>query len=62
MPAGPSPPCAAVVALAEWTGIDMPEADRHFFAPVVLGDGQPYERTFHYDGELRLLAPASTAG
>jgi hypothetical protein len=51
-----------VVALAEWTGIDMPEADRYFFAPVVLGDGRPYERTFHYDGELRLLAPASTAG
>jgi 8-oxo-dGTP diphosphatase len=36
--------------------IDMPPADHHFFAPVVLGNGQPYERTFHYDADLRLLA------
>lgn len=34
--------------------IPMPEADRHFFQPVVLGTDQPYEHTFHYDAELRL--------
>lgn len=35
-------------------GIPMPEADQLFFDPVVLGTGEPYERTFHYDTELRL--------
>jgi mutator protein MutT len=39
----------------EHTRIEMPPADHHFFAPVVLGDGHPYERTFHYDADLRLL-------
>jgi 8-oxo-dGTP diphosphatase len=34
--------------------IQMPEADQLFFDPVVLGTGEPYERTFHYDAELRL--------
>lgn len=32
----------------------MPEADREFFEPVVLGTGAPYERTFHYDADLQL--------
>jgi ADP-ribose pyrophosphatase YjhB (NUDIX family) len=48
--------------VSRWRDIDMPGADRHFFAPVVLGDGEPHEPTFHYDGELRLLTPASTLG
>jgi 8-oxo-dGTP pyrophosphatase MutT (NUDIX family) len=34
--------------------IPMPEADQIFFDPVVLGTGEPYEQTFHYDTDLRL--------
>lgn len=41
--------------LPEWPQIPMPDADLQFFAPVVFGTGEPYERTFHYDAELRLL-------
>jgi 8-oxo-dGTP pyrophosphatase MutT (NUDIX family) len=40
--------------LRDRTGIPMPDADREFFDPVVLGTGSPYERTFHYDADLRL--------
>lgn len=40
-----------------WQQIPMPAADRVFFAPVVLGAGVPYERTFRYDAELRLVDP-----
>jgi ADP-ribose pyrophosphatase YjhB (NUDIX family) len=31
------------------------KVDQLFFDPVVLGTGEPYERTFHYDAQLRLL-------
>lgn len=41
--------------LADWSRIPMPEADQRFFEPVVLGAGEPYEATFHYDADLRLL-------
>lgn len=44
-------------AVDDWPRIPMPDADRVFFAPVVLGAGVPYERTFHYDAELRLIRP-----
>lgn len=45
--------------LRDRTGIPMPEADQQFFDPVVLGTGGPYECTFHYDAELRLLGTGS---
>lgn len=45
----------------QWTEIPMPEADREFFEPVVLGTGAPYERTFYYDADLRLRTQRSPA-
>jgi 8-oxo-dGTP pyrophosphatase MutT (NUDIX family) len=44
-------------AVDDWPRIPMPDADQVFFAPVVLGTGAPYERTFRYDAELRLIQP-----
>jgi 8-oxo-dGTP pyrophosphatase MutT (NUDIX family) len=44
-------------SVQDWQQIPMPEADRVFFAPVVLSTGAPYEQTFHYDAELRLIRP-----
>jgi 8-oxo-dGTP pyrophosphatase MutT (NUDIX family) len=41
--------------VADWPRIPMPDADRRFFEPVVLGDGEPHEPIFHYDADLRLL-------
>lgn len=41
--------------LSSWRDIPMPDADRRFFAPVVLGSGPPHEPTFHYDADLTLL-------
>jgi 8-oxo-dGTP diphosphatase len=42
-------------SLSERDRIEMPPADRFFFEPVVLGNGRPYERTFHYDTDLALV-------
>jgi 8-oxo-dGTP diphosphatase len=45
--------------LRGWSRIPMPEADRLFFGPVVLGTGAPHEPTFHYDADLNLIRPDS---
>lgn len=37
-----------------WEGIDMPEPDRWFFGPAVLGDGEPLEAALRLDAGLRL--------
>lgn len=41
--------------LTGWRDVPMPDADRLFFAPVVLGSGAPHEPTFRYDADLHLL-------
>lgn len=44
--------------LSGWRDIAMPDADRLFFEPVVLGSGPPHEPTFHYDADLNLRTGA----